>query len=227
MEFERPAHTAEAHSSRTCALPTTSLRPWVTLQLLELQLHHSWSIYGASDGEQWEQLIQRMLFKPLEIESVGFGPPGTPGKVDQPWGHTKSCEAPDPGNQSADNPPVLGPAGTVHSSMSDWARYASLHLRGAQGEQGLLLKPESFQQLHKDGYQQDYALGWALAQRPWASGVALQHNGSNTLWFADIWIAPQRNAALLAATNTADCPSSGAGSKACDEAIAAMISKYL
>ena len=111
--------------------------------------------------------------------------------------------------------------------MSDWARYASLHLLEAQGEQGLLLKPESFQQLHKDWYQQGYALGWAWAQRPWASGYALQHNGSNTLWYADIWIAPQRNAALLAATNTADCPSAGIGFKACDAAIAAMITRYL
>ena len=193
--------------------------------------NYSYIIAGAFTeqvtGEQWEPLIQRMLFKPLAMESVGFGPPGTPGKLDQPWGHTKSCEPLDPGNPSADNPPVLGPAGTVHSSMSDWARYATLHLLGAQGKQGLLLKPESFQQLHKDWYQQGYALGWELPQRTWASGVALQHNGFNNLWYADIWIAPQRNAALLAATNTTDCPSVGVGFKACDAAIAAMISKYL
>jgi len=193
--------------------------------------NYSYIIGGAFaeqvTGEEWEQLIQGMLFRPLGMYSVGFGAPGTPGKLDQPWGHRSSCEAVDPGSPAADNPPVLGPAGTVHCSLSDWARYASLHVQGARGELGLLLKPESFQQLHKDWYQQGYALGWSLAERDWASGVALQHNGSNTLWYADIWIAPMRDAALLAATNTADCPSAGIGFTACDAAIGAMISKYL
>lgn len=180
-------------------------------------------------GQQWEQLIQQMLFKPLGMENSGFGVPGTPGKLDQPWGHTGSCEPLAPGSKKppADNPPVLGPAGTVHSSMIDWARYAALHLLGAQGEQGLLLKPQTFQVLHNDQYNQGYALGWFVARRTWAAGLTFSHGGSNTLWYADIWIVPNRNAAFLAATNTADCPSEGVGFKACDAAISTIVSRYL
>ena len=73
--------------------------------------NYSYIIAGAFTeqvtGEQWEPLIQRMLFKPLGMENVGFGPPGTPGTLNQPWGHTKSCEPLDPGNRSADTPPCL------------------------------------------------------------------------------------------------------------------------
>lgn len=194
--------------------------------------NHGYIIAGAFaeqvTGQSWEELMQQMLFKPLGMEIVGFGAPGTPGTVDQPWGHLNCAPvAPDSKNPPSDNPPVLGPAGTVHSAMSNWASYASLHLLGAQGQPGLLLKPETFQQLHKDWYQQGYALGWIVTERSWAGGRALTHAGSNTYWYANIWIAPQRNAALLAATNVANCPAQDSGFRATDAVIGAMIKKYL
>jgi D-alanyl-D-alanine carboxypeptidase len=181
-------------------------------------------------GQAWEDLMQEMLFKPLGMETVGFGAPGTASIVDQPRGHTDSCAPVAPGSRSpvADNPPVYGPAGTVHSSMSDWARYISLHLRGARGEEGLLLKPESFERLHKDPFGHNYyALGWVLAERGWAHGPTLSHGGSNGYWFAVVWIAPRRNAAFLAATNTLNCPAKDAGFLAVNATIEAMIRRYL
>jgi len=30
----------------------------------------------------------------------------------------------------ADNPPIVGPAGTVHATLGDWAKYVQLHLKG-------------------------------------------------------------------------------------------------
>ncbi len=38
-------------------------------------------------------------------------------------------------------------------------------------------------------------------QRTWAGGRTLSHNGSNTSWYATIWLAPARNLAFLVATN--------------------------
>jgi hypothetical protein len=29
--------------------------------------------------------------------------------------------------------------------------------------------------------------------RPWDGGVALTHAGSNTTWFCDVWIAPDKD----------------------------------
>jgi CubicO group peptidase (beta-lactamase class C family) len=194
--------------------------------------NHGYIIAGAMaeqvTGLSWEELMQQRLFQPLGMQIVGFGAPGTPGTEDQPWGHLNCLPvAPESTNPPSDNPPVLGPAGTVHSALRDWALYASLHVRGARGEGGLLLKPETFQQLHKDRYAQSYALGWGVHERSWAGGLALQHSGSNTMWFANIWIAPQRNAALLAATNVAHCPARDAGFRATDAVIGALIRRYL
>jgi CubicO group peptidase (beta-lactamase class C family) len=173
----------------------------------------------AVTGRSWEELMSAELFEPLDMESVGFG---APPKV---YGHDHSgrqCQPITPSPES-DNPPALAPAGGVHCSLNDWARFALLHLKGAQREQGLLLKPETFRKLHDDPFQQGYALGWLVVKRSWAKGIAFTHAGSNTLWFAVIWLAPNRNAAFLAAAN---CGGEHAF-RACDDAIGRMIELFL
>ncbi len=170
-------------------------------------------------GQSWEDLMRQMLFGPLGMPAAGFGAPGGAA----PWGHAPPGCSPVAPGPDADNPSVIGPAGTVNCSMSDWARYAALHLRGAQGAPGLLVGPESFRRLHRDEFRQGYALGWVVVERDWAGGTALMHTGTNTLWYAVIWLAPARDAGFLAATNCG--PESGF--RACDAAVGAMIRRYL
>ena len=50
----------------------------------------------------------------------------------------------------------------------------------------------------------EYAAEWILRQRDWAAGEALRHSGSNTLWYATVWIAPEFNCAYLAVAKSAD-----------------------
>lgn len=182
---------------------------------------------ASGTGRSYEDLVRALIFRPLEMKTAGFGPPGDARKLAEPWGHGPgllgagmTAVAPGP---KADNPAVIGPAGTAHASIGDWAKYASLHLRGARGEKGLLLEPESFTKLHTDVAGQEYALGWAVAEREWAGGPVLMHSGSNGLWYATIWIAPKRNAAFVATSNCG----TEAGAKACDDAVAAMIEEFL
>jgi len=161
------------------------------------------SICEQLTGEPWEALITEKLFNSLGMGSTGFGAPGTPETEDQPWGHDgPQCNPISPG-MFADNPEILGPAGRVHLSLSDWGRYTQLHLQGAQGETGLLLQPSSFDVLHYDLDNQGYALGWVPQSRPWTGGTALWHNGSNTLWYAEMWVAPGADGALMAVSNCA------------------------
>ncbi|HWP31658.1 MAG TPA: serine hydrolase domain-containing protein [Fimbriimonadales bacterium] len=172
-------------------------------------------------GKSWEELMKKLLFEPLGMKTAGFGPPGLSSPENVAWGHLgENCEPIKP-SPLADNPPVIGPAGTVHCSISDWAKYAILHLRGARGEKGLLLKPETFRILH--GFDNGEAMGWIVGDRDWAGGKTLAHAGSNTLWFAVIWIAPRKNAAFLAVTN---CGSENS-IRACDETISEMIKSYI
>lgn len=181
----------------------------------------------AADAS-WEDLVRERVFAPLGMTSAGFGPPEAGGDrdhPDQPWGHVsrggeRAAMAPGPWS---DNPLVIGPAGTVNCSIEDLARYAALHLQGARGVEGLLLAPASFERLHTDSYEQDYAMGWARLERSWAGGTALNHSGSNGMWFAVIWIAPKRDLALVAATNDGGSTAFAA----CDAAIGAMLKAYL
>jgi D-alanyl-D-alanine carboxypeptidase len=150
------------------------------------------------------------------MTSAGFGAPGTRGKVDQPWGHVDADGTLRP-NQ-IDNAPVLGPAGTVHCSMGDWSRFIAEILRSAQGHPSLV-SAGTFKQLITPLPNQDYAGGWIIAQRPWAGGMALTHAGSNTTWFCNVWIAPNKDSAFLIATN---CGGDSAA-KAADEGIGDLI----
>ncbi|WP_425618345.1 serine hydrolase domain-containing protein [Anatilimnocola sp. NA78] len=171
------------------------------------------------EGKPWETIIAERIFRPLPMKSAGFGPPGKRGKVEQPWGHTREQNKSTP--IQLDNPPAISPAGRVHCNMDDFARYVQLHLGSKEVPQ--LLKPETLRRLHTPPNGGDYACGWIVVERPWAGGKALMHNGSNNMWFAVMWLAPDRKFAVIAATNTAGEPAE----KSCDEVAAAMIQKWL
>ncbi len=80
-----------------------------------------------ASGVSWEDLMRERLFTPLAMSSVGFGAPGTLAEVDQPWGHRRDSEGEWAPNQ-VDNLPYFGPAGTVHVSLEDWAKFVALWL---------------------------------------------------------------------------------------------------
>jgi CubicO group peptidase (beta-lactamase class C family) len=172
-----------------------------------------------SSGLSWERLMRETVFEPLGMDSAGFGAPGTPGAVDQPWGHRLLDDHLLP-NQS-DNIPALGPAGTVHCSMADWARFVAFHLQGARSDPQFLAA-ETFARMHTPAAGRNYAHGWQVTRRDWADGPVLTHSGSNRSWKAVVWIAPQRNFAVLAAAN---CGGDHAV-KGCDAAAAALIAYH-
>jgi len=108
------------------------------------------SIAGAMaekvTGTAWEELMKQRLFEPLGMTSAGFGPPGARGSIDQPRGHRENGSPVEPG-RDADNPVAIGPAGTVHCAIDDWAKYVALHLQGARGK-ARIVKAETFKKLH-------------------------------------------------------------------------------
>ena len=177
-------------------------------------------------NQPWEQLITQRLFRPLGMTSAGFGPPDPKGEHAQPWGHQRISdrwEAVKPG-ALADNPPSLGPAGTVHASMIDLAAYIRAHLDGELGRHTPLpVRPETWHTLHTALPGQEYALGWNITQRNWAGGTAWNHTGSNTYWFCNLWVAPQRDFAVLVFTNVGG----DIAFKATDEVAAAVIQDAL
>ena len=162
----------------------------------------SFTILGAivesKTHQPWEAVIRQKIFSPLHMSTAGFGIPGVRGRVDQPWGHVLKDGKLTP-NQ-IDNAPVMAPAGEVHCSITDWAKFIAETMHCAQGKP-TLVSAETFAELIKPMPGQDYAGGWMITERPWAGGLALTHAGSNTTWYCNVWIAPKKDFAVLIATN--------------------------
>ncbi len=144
-------------------------------------------------AESWEALIRSRLFRPLAMASAGFGAPGTPDAFDQPVGHAAGLLGPrpfPPGEPITDNPAALGPAGRVHARFEDVLKFLAAHRDRTD-----LLRPESWDILHTPPFGGDYAMGWVRR------GDALWHNGSNTLWYAEVTFDPGRGVCAVAAAN--------------------------
>ncbi len=170
------------------------------------------AIAEARTGKTWEQLIRELVFEPLGIRNAGFGVPGSSGRFDEPYGHEEVAGklAPiDPASAEADNPPALGPAGTINIALQDWVLFAQDQLDGAHGH-GKLLKPETYRTLQTP-VNGNYALGWGAKLGPDGVPLLLTHTGSNGFWVADIRIMPLHNMIVLMVTN--------AGNEAANEAV--------
>lgn len=202
----------------TSMIPMTDKRRMWTADLLRiapdtgvgthLYSNANYIVLGAIiekvSGEQWEDLMMRELFAPLGMINSGFGPPGIAGMRTQPWGHSNDGGgwlSYDPGSFDADNTLAIGPAGTVHSTLSDFSAYIAAHLNGARGVDGLL-KASTFERLHTPYVGTTYGGGWVSNANGWAGTPFIWHNGSNGRWFAEVVIARDKNAAVFVATNS-------------------------
>jgi CubicO group peptidase (beta-lactamase class C family) len=168
-------------------------------------------------GKSWEDLMREKIFRPLGMTTAGFGAPGMRAKNDQPRGHKADGSPVEPGPE-ADNPVAIGPAGIVHCSIGDWAKFVAANLPSAKTK---LVKPETLEKLHAPALgEPKYAMGWIIADnQPWAGGPALTHAGSNTMWFAVAWLAPKKDFAVVVACNQANA-------EACNDAVLALIADH-
>jgi CubicO group peptidase (beta-lactamase class C family) len=146
--------------------------------------------------DSWENLITEYLFEPLEMNNTGFGTPGNNGETNQPWGHryTGSSWLPkDPTDIYSDNPVALGPGGIVHTTMLDMAKYANLHLGKTN-----LIESSTLELLHTEVNNSGYALGWNVTEN------GISHAGSNTNWFAQLFINLDEEFVNFVVTNSYD-----------------------
>jgi len=152
------------------------------------------SMAEVRTGEAWEDLLRTRLFEPLGMSSAGFGPPRP---LPEPQGHLDG--EPLGTGARADNPPVLGPAATVHASLEDWGKFIALHLSPPKGARELL-PATSFARMHAPPAGGNYAMGWFVLENE-SEGRILTHAGSNGYWYAVVWAMPERGYAVLVATN--------------------------
>lgn len=171
----------------------------------------------------WEELMQKRIFEPLGMTSASFGNAAREGGgMDQPWPHGAWGRPKAPG-KGDDNPMALGPAGTVHCSLADLAVFVKMHLLRETG--AVIRNESSYETLHQViDLKTEYACGWILVERDWAGdGPAMMHNGSNTMNYCVVWLAPARKFAAIAVSNSG----SRRATKACDEMAEELIRRYL
>jgi D-alanyl-D-alanine carboxypeptidase len=161
----------------------------------------------AVTGTSWENLMIQQMFQPLGMNHTGFGPPGTAMLRDQPWGHIANGSiltplSPDSRRPPADNPLSMGPAGTIHASLADYALYMLAHIDGERGVSGLL-NATTFQYLHAPFGGENYGMGWEVDNSTPQIGAVLEHGGSNNRWRAQVGLVPGMEIGIMVVTNAA------------------------
>lgn len=154
-------------------------------------------------GQSWEALVERHVFGPLAMTTGGFGFPGTSALPDQPRGHAGKGPEFTPVLETHYPPmDIIAPAGNVHCSIRDLARYAIFHLNGLKGEAGYL-RAETVKRLHtppQDATVRTYASGWEIQEA--ANGEQVHsHGGSAGASYAAIKLFPSNHAGVVVLMN--------------------------
>jgi D-alanyl-D-alanine carboxypeptidase len=157
-------------------------------------------------GQPWEEVIRERLFAPLGMTTCGLGAPM--GRRD-PLGHDSNGRPIEQDAAITDNPPAMGPAGTVHCSMGDWARFVTAILELLNGTDTAVLSAATAADLFAD--EGPSVAGWLRSDM--AGTPVYSHDGSNTLWYARATLRPADGTAVLVATNTGEA----GGVRAIDE----------
>ncbi len=149
--------------------------------------------------KSYEELMQTLVFEPLEMKHAGFGAMTAPDKIDAPWDHQLQGDAPhvltpDPTQVSQARAPV---GRNVRCSVIDLARFCASHIKPPKG----FLTPESLLLLHSPVGKVDYGPGFATSQAPWAEGLILWHSGSMGYNHALVHVVPRERFATCVLTN--------------------------
>lgn len=143
----------------------------------------------------WEELMRTHVFETLGMSTAGFGPPGLSDHAGaQPVGHaswfTQSITPHPPGEGIADIPSAWAPAGSTHASLPDLITYLNAHR-----DKPDFLKRETWDLMHTPPFGGDYALGWYLRNG------GLWHNGTNSMWYAEVLVDQVAKKSAAAACN--------------------------
>ena len=121
-------------------------------------------------GLPFESALTSHVLEPLGITSAGFGPPR------ELWGHAGRMLAlgpfglvdlgrgapADPARVESDNPAIMTPAGRLHLTLGDWARFQRVFLTHGGG----FLRPETVERLLTPRSRAGLSPGAWLGARP-------------------------------------------------------------
>ncbi len=154
-------------------------------------------------GLPFERTVAEVLLEPLGITSYGFGPPvglwGHRGRFTLAGTGLGRGQSLDPNDPASDNPAVLGPAGRLHLTMADWAKFLRLFLV-REGAPALLSTDSVDRLLSADVHAgAPQGMGWAPAHA--LEGASFGQQGSNTAWVTTALLDHDRARAAMVLVN--------------------------
>ncbi|MES2126578.1 MAG: serine hydrolase domain-containing protein [Pseudomonadota bacterium] len=151
-------------------------------------------------GKSYEALMQAEVFAPLGMQTAGSGTTHD-GQI---RGHSQGKPKLVMKKESDGVPAMYAPAGFLHMSLGDWAKFSLDQLAGARGE-GKLLAPASYKLMQTaqpgSGAGLDWGVQPGIAGR---KGPVLVHQGSDGNWLAVVVLFPEQGTGVLAVANAAD-----------------------
>jgi len=141
-------------------------------------------------GESWEDLVRTLVFEPLDLSSAGFGWPATSDRPDQPRGHygaSPNLDVQEIGEYMLGDMNCLGPAGNLHCSIEDLARFAVFLLNVLDGGDSTL-SPETLARFWRAGETDEGERTYGFF-------------GSGGTFMAMIALYPDSDLAIVAAAN--------------------------
>jgi CubicO group peptidase (beta-lactamase class C family) len=150
-------------------------------------------------GLAFETMMQDRVLGPLGMASARFGEQNYEGGESQPLPHEVrrgrliSIDS----GVFADLPDAYSPAGTLHMTLEDWAKFVAFQLDVPDAPR--LLSKEMREQLQRPEWHYDW--GTYFNKRDWAYGHVSVIIGSNGLNYAAARIAPRIGFAMLIVSN--------------------------
>lgn len=148
-----------------------------------------------STGKTWEQLVEKILNKDLNL-NIGFSWPENIKHKDT-WGHSmennKLVAEPCTSSYHID---LTEPAGDLNAKLTDYLKFVQQNIRGLQGDDKYLTA-KTYQFLH-DGASQ-YAMGWYNSHDN--GQIFSTHSGTAGTYFTLVSIDRQKNIGYIIFTN--------------------------
>ena len=173
-------------------------------------------------AQTYEELRAEKIFRPLGITTAGYGIPADLELMSQPWGHywdkSKNSFVP----YKSDYPNFFAPAGYLHLSIQDWAKFILFHLDTYPSDKQKLLQSSTLTTLHTPpdsaewdistseriglklfgfDYYDNYALGWFTKKKDEGHNL-IYHGGRGFAFNAHVMADLKTKNAILLVTNT-------------------------
>ncbi len=158
------------------------------------------AVAEKATGTVYEKLIRTLVFTPLGMRQTGFGNT----KNGQVRGHQQGKPMTSMRKFDHGAPAMFAPAGFLHMSLGDWARFNLDQLAGSEGR-GKLLTPGSYQLMQTAQPGSPAGLDWGIQDSiAGRKGPVLLHAGSDGNWLAYAILFPQQGTGVLAVANASE-----------------------